>query len=204
MERLGTQSLSDAPPDHADVRRHIPGEPGIWILIFGDMLLFTVLFGAYLRQRGENREMFAMSQDALSRNLGALNTVILLTSSVVVVFATKAMRSTHLRAYASRLTFLGMAIGFLFIIVKTVEYHEKISAGITPSVNGFYMYYFVLTGLHLLHVVIGLAVLATLSVLARDPAPSDRRISFFEGGACFWHMVDLLWIVIFPLVFLVR
>jgi nitric oxide reductase NorE protein len=90
------------------------------------------------------------------------------------------------------------------VIVKVFEYHEKISAGITPSTNEFYMYYFVLTGLHLAHVVIGLAVLLALSRLARKPEPSRTHIAFFEGGGCFWHMVDLLWIVIFPLLFLVR
>ena len=66
------------------------------------------------------------------------------------------------------------------------------------------MYYYVLTGLHLAHVVIGLGVLIALSVLARKPSPTPTRIAFFEGGGCFWHMVDLLWIVIFPLLFLVR
>jgi nitric oxide reductase NorE protein len=66
------------------------------------------------------------------------------------------------------------------------------------------MYYFVLTGLHLGHVLIGLGVLVALLRLAKKPAPSATHIAFFEGGACFWHMVDLLWLVIFPLLFLVR
>ena len=66
------------------------------------------------------------------------------------------------------------------------------------------MYYWTLTGLHLLHVIIGLGILGALSVLARKPQPSRTHIIFFECGACFWHVVDLLWIMIFPLIFLVR
>lgn len=66
------------------------------------------------------------------------------------------------------------------------------------------MYYYVLTGLHLAHVIVGLIVLLVLAVIARKPEPSRSHIAFFEGAGCFWHMVDLLWIVIFPLLFLVR
>jgi nitric oxide reductase NorE protein len=95
-------------------------------------------------------------------------------------------------------------VGACFVVVKVLEYHEKVAAGITPATNEFFTYYFVLTGLHLAHVLAGLAILLALSRLARTPQANPTRIAFFEGGSCFWHMVDLLWIVIFPLVFLVR
>ena len=189
---------SDAP------RRHVPGEPGIWVLLFGDMLVFTVLFTVYLHQRGIKPELFAESQGALNRALGATNTLVLLTSSILVVFATRALRRPELRYLARRLTLGGVLVGSCFIAIKAFEYHEKISAGITPSTNEFFMYYFVLTGLHLAHVIIGLIVLTVLSTLASKPEPTKTHLAFFEGGACFWHMVDLLWIVIFPLIFLVR
>lgn len=187
-----------------DRRRHVPGEPGIWVLLCGDMVLFTVLFTAYLHQRGAKPDLFGHSQDALNRTFGALNTLVLLTSSLLVVFATRAVRDDNWRRYAHRLTLAGAAVGACFVAIKAVEYHEKIAAGITPSTNEFFMWYFVLTGLHLAHVIIGLGVLLVLSTLARKPAPTRTHIAFFEGGTCFWHMVDLLWIVIFPLLFLIR
>lgn len=197
------------PPGTTDVasktsRGHVPGEPGIWVLLFGDMMVFTVLFVVYLTQRGNNRELFAQSQDALNRDFGAINTLVLLTSSLFVVYAVHALRSERLRHLAPKLTIAGFAIGCCFVLIKVLEYHEKISAGITPSTNEFFMYYYVLTGLHLAHVIIGLGVLIALSRIARNPAPSKTQFAFFEGGGCFWHMVDLLWIVIFPLLFLVR
>jgi nitric oxide reductase NorE protein len=184
--------------------RHVPGEPGIWVLLFGDMAVFTILFGVYLHRRGENKELFAQSQDALNRTFGAINTLVLLTSSLLVVFAVLALRSERWRHLAQRLTLGGVAVGSCFVIIKAFEYHEKITAGITPSTNEFYMYYFVLTGLHLAHVIIGLGVLLVLSRIARKSEPTRTHLAFFEGGGCFWHMVDLLWIVIFPLLFLVR
>jgi nitric oxide reductase NorE protein len=194
--------------ERSDVRaradRHVPGEPGIWVLLFGDMLVFTILFAVYLHRRGENKELFAQSQEALNRSFGAVNTLVLLTSSVLVVFAVRALRSEQWRHLAHRLTIAGAGVGACFVVIKVFEYHEKVAAGITPSTNEFFMYYFVLTGLHLAHVIVGLGVLLALSRLARKPVPTRTHIAFFEGGGCFWHMVDLLWIVIFPLLFLVR
>jgi nitric oxide reductase NorE protein len=184
--------------------RHVPGEAGIWVLLFGDMAVFTILFVVYLNRRGENKQLFAQSQDTLNRTFGAVNTLVLLTSSLLIVFAVLALRSERWRHLAQRLTLGGVAVGACFVIIKVFEYHEKVAAGITPSTNEFYMYYFVLTGLHLAHVVIGLGVLLALSRIARKPEPTRTHIAFFEGGGCFWHMVDLLWIVIFPLLFLVR
>ena len=183
---------------------HVPGEPGIWVLLIGDMAVFAMLFAVYLSRRAQDRALFASSQSTLNRDFGALNTLVLLTSSLLVVFAVHALRTPHLRHLAQRLTLAGFGVGCLFVVIKGFEYHEKFSAGITPNTNEFYMYYFVLTGLHLAHVVVGLAVLLALSRLARKPAPTSTHIAFFEGGGCFWHMVDFLWIVIFPLLFLVR
>lgn len=197
--------LECASPNSSGARpHHVPGEAGVWVLLFGDIIMFTVLFTVYLNQRGHNKELYAASQEHLNRTLGAVNTLVLLSSSLLVVFAARALRSQRLRRLAAPLTVAGIAVGMCFVVIKAVEYSEKISVGITPGTDDFYMYYFVLTGLHLAHVVLGLVVLTVLSRLAAKPEPSPTHIAFFEGGACFWHMVDLLWLVIFPLVFLVR
>jgi nitric oxide reductase NorE protein len=183
---------------------HVPGEPGIWILLFGDLCVFAVLFAVFLYHRGGQPELFATAQDQLNRTFGATNTLILLSSSLLLVYATRAIRSATLRPMARWLTLGAMALGACFVVIKVFEYSEKVKAGLTPSTNEFFTYYFVLTGLHLGHLLIGLGVLTILWRLAHQAEPSETHLKFFEGGACFWHMVDLLWIVIFPLVFLVR
>jgi nitric oxide reductase NorE protein len=184
--------------------RHVPGEAGLWVLLFGDMTIFTVIFTVYLHDRGKNVELFAASQEHLNRSLGAVNTLILLASSILVVFATRALRNGHLRHLAPRLTVAAIGVGACFVVSKAIEYHEKVAVGITPVTNNFYMWYYVITGLHLVHVVLGLVLLTVLSRLARKRESPSGHFVFFEGGACFWHMVDLLWIVIFPLLYLVR
>lgn len=188
----------------AGLQRHIPGEPGVWVLLFGDLAVFTILFAVFLHQRSQDAALFARSQDSLNRTLGAVNTLVLLTSSLLVVLATRAFRCNDWRPFARRLTLAAGAIGACFVLTKVFEYHEKIAAGIAPSTNVFFMYYFVLTGLHLAHVIVGLAVLLALSRLSRKAAPTPTHIAFFEGGACFWHVVDALWIIIFPLLYLMR
>ena len=120
--------------------RRIPGEEGTWIFIFGDMCVFAVFFTVYMHSRGQQPGLFRASQETLNRNLGALNTVLLLVSSLFVVMAMRAFRARR-QVVASRLIVGAFACGIGFIIVKVIEYHAKIAAGITPNTNQFYMYY---------------------------------------------------------------
>jgi len=183
--------------------KKIPGEEGVWIFILGDICVFAVFFTYYLVQRSKHVDLFDLSQANLNKDFGAVNTVFLLISSLFVVLAVRAMRESE-RQLAQRMIIGAFLCGVAFIIVKIFEYSERIAAHQIPTTNGFYLLYFVLTGLHLFHLIIGLAVLTALFFLARKPNLSKHQWAFFEGGACFWHMVDLLWLVLFPLIFLVR
>jgi nitric oxide reductase NorE protein len=187
----------------AAATRHVPGETGTWIFIFGDMLVFAVLFATYLYYRGEDPGLFNGSQEALNPTYGAVNTLLLLLSSLLVVLAVHCVRR-GLRRVAPRLIAGAFTCGVGFSAMKIVEYSDKVGHDITPATNDFFMYYFVLTGLHWFHLLLGLAVLSYLFVLSRKPSLTPRQFAFFEGGACFWHMVDLLWIVLFPLLYLVN
>ncbi|WP_220454029.1 cytochrome c oxidase subunit 3 [Nocardioides immobilis] len=182
----------------------MPGEEGTWIFIFGDMCVFAVLFCVFLEARMSDATGFASDQAQLNQNFGAINTVLLLVSSFFVVLAMRAVHSPALRARAPRLLVGAWLCGAAFLVVKVVEYAEKVDHGITPQTSDFYMYYFVLTGLHAFHLILGLVALTVLVNLAKKPEMSKGQFAFFEGGACFWHMVDLLWLVLFPLVFLAR
>lgn len=182
--------------------RRVPGEPGVWILLFGDMLVFAVFFSLFMYQRAQDPELFDTSRHTLNMAIGLANTFVLLTSSLLVVTAVRAVRAGA--RSAARAMFAGALVcGLAFVGLKVVEYTAKISEGHVPTENNFYMYYYVLTGFHLLHVLIGIVVLGSLIVAARIAQPSRTRMAFIEGGGCFWHLVDLLWIVLFPLLYLV-
>lgn len=194
---------AQAPPRQADPRRHLPGEAGAWVFIFGDMLVFAMLFGAFLEARSHEPVVFEQSRELLNVSFGAVNTLLLLASSLCVVTGVRALR-LGLPHLGSRLYAGALVCGFGFLVSKALEYGDKLSAGLTPATNDFWMYFFTLTGLHLFHLLIGMALLTYCLVRCRAGRPSDTQFTYIEGASSFWHMVDLLWIVLFPLLYLVQ
>jgi nitric oxide reductase NorE protein len=188
---------------------HMPGEEGTWIFIFGDMTVFALLFGVYLSARAADPALFNASQEHLSQSWGAVNTLLLLTSSLFVVTAIRALR-LGIPHIAPKLIAGAFACGVGFAIVKYFEWGHHLSDGFKPATNDFWMYYYVLTGLHFFHLLIGMVLLVFIYTQARKVADAPnqliepRRFAFVEGAGCFWHMVDLLWIVLFPLLYLVH
>ena len=179
-----------------------PGEDGIWIFVSGDLSIFALFFAVFLYYRGLDVDLFTQSQASLSISLGLTNTLILLTSSWCVANAIEDLREGHIKRAQ---TFLSGAIllGLGFVFVKYIEYGAKISDGITLVTNDFYMFYYILTGIHLFHLIIGLGVLLFMLSRARKLTSFDNEeATVFEAGGIYWHMVDLLWIFIFPLLYL--
>jgi nitric oxide reductase NorE protein len=184
-------------------RYHVPGEAGIWVFIFGDMMVFAIMFATYLYYRGKDVALFNASQQQLNPDFGLVNTLLLLASSLLVVLAVGVVRAgTHRPAQPLILGAIGC--GVAFSVLKIIEYSGKLDAGITPQTNQFFMFYFVLTGLHWFHLAIGLAVLGYMYFSARRTSLDAKQFAWFEGAGCYWHMVDLLWIVLFPLLYLVN
>lgn len=181
----------------------VPGEVGVWVFVLGDMLVFALFFAVFIYYRSLDLETFRTAQQTLNQNYGALNTVFLLVSSWFVVLAVIDVRE-HAGQYAQKLLVGAMLCGTAFSIVKILEYGEKLRAGLGVMTNDFYMYYYIFTGLHFIHVLIGMAVLTYLWFLARNGISADGDMKVFESGAIFWHMVDLLWIVLFPLLYLLQ
>lgn len=180
---------------------HFPGELSMWFFIIGDLLIFGVYFVFYMYYRGQNQELFLQSQHHLNQGIGVINTVVLLTSSLFVALGTEAARAGR-AIVAFRLFGLAFAFGVAFPLLKLTEWIPKISVGLTPGENLFFMYYYVMTGLHLFHVVIGLVIMA---FVMRDLLVSSKpNIKFAETGAIYWHMVDLLWLMLLALFYLMR
>ena len=182
---------------------HIPGEAGIWVFVVGDLTMFALFFAVFTWYRGEDPVLFSTGQATLNQAYGAINTLLLLTSSWFVVLAIHAAKDRAARA-AEGFFVLAFLCGGGFVAVKFIEYGEKIRAGSTLTSGDFYMYYYVLTGLHFAHVAIGMIVLVFLWRRCRAGIANEQDIRFLEGGASYWHMVDVLWIVLFPLVYLMK
>lgn len=197
------ERLNGSGPSPARRRGHIPGEPGVWVFILGDMTVFALLFGVFIYYRGKQPELFDRSQMDLHRYFGAINTLLLLTSSLAVITGVRAIRAGY-RRLAPAMIAVALLCGCLFLMNKALEWTSLLSHHHQPATNNFFMYFFVLTGIHAFHLLIGMGVLITLFVLSRKPTLTPGQRAFVEGGACFWHMVDLLWIVLFALLYLVH
>lgn len=183
---------------------HIPGEVGIWIFIFGDMTLYGLLFCSFIHDRAKHPALFNASAKALHTSFGAANTLLLLTSSLCVALGIRAVREQIVPQRAKWLFSVALLCSFGFVVNKVLEYSDLISTHHYPDKNVFFTYYFVLTGIHLTHLLAGSGVLIFLRKMSLKKVWIARDISAMESGASFWHVVDLLWIVLFPLLYLVR
>jgi nitric oxide reductase NorE protein len=200
--RTSAKSTATTVAAAAEHERRLPGEPGLWIFIAGDAFMFALFFTCFVVQRASNVALYVESQRALDTTIGAVNTVLVLTASWLVVMAVAAAKQ---RLRSAVVGYLSAAIGCggAFAAAKFYEYHAKVAHGITMLTNDFFMYYFVLTGLHFVHLAIGVIVLTVLVVKARRSIAGDY-LYYLESGASYWHMVDLLWILLFPLLYLVH
>jgi nitric oxide reductase NorE protein len=194
--RRDESSYADAPQ-----RPHLPGDGSMWVFVLGDLMIFAAYFIIFMVARTREHALFLSSQQHLNQTIGVVNTLVLLASSWFVARGVVAARAgEHVRAL--RLTVGGGLCGVLFIALKVYEWSLEASHGYTFAKNNFFMFYYALTGVHLLHVAMGLVI---LGIVVRElRTPSLRRPAIVESGATFWHMVDLLWIVVFALVYVMR
>ncbi len=181
--------------------RHLPGEASMWAFVIGDLVIFSVYFTIYMLYRIWNHQMFLESQQQLSQTLGLLNTLLLLTSSWFVALSVQLARAGEI-ARAARLIVGGSACGLAFVVVKAFEWSDKVGQDFVFTTNDFFMFYYMLTGVHLLHVFLGLGIL--LFMWRELGTAAQPRVAMLETGATYWHMVDLLWLIIYALVYLMR
>jgi nitric oxide reductase NorE protein len=194
---------ASARPGPGSRARRIPGELGIWLFIFGDMIMFALFFGTFVYERNEHRAVFAAGRHSMDVSLGALNTVLLLTGSLFVVAGLHAFRRGD-RRLAPRWLLMAMACAAAFCVVKVFEWTAQVHHGHTLMSDSFHMYYFMFTGVHLLHVLIGIVALSWMYRVSRRENPGPIQHRQMEVCASYWHLVDLLWIVLFALLYLMR
>ncbi len=176
--------------DQTSVLDELPGDLMIWVLIVSELLVFGAGLLAFLGMRAMDPVGFAADQAQLNRVAGAANTIVLVTSGYC------AARAVH-SARRMRLWLTGAIVfGVVFLVVKWLEYAEKARLGIGIETSDFFTFYYLLTGFHALHVVAGLVI---FGLLMRWHTPRN-----LEAGTAFWHMVDLIWILLFPIIYLVH
>jgi nitric oxide reductase NorE protein len=179
------------------------GDGVVWLLVLVELLTFGIFFISFAVARWREPKVFAAGQGALSLSTGALNTLLLVAASWCVARAVQAFRLDASAAGGRwSLGALGGALGFL--LVKSHEFSGKIAAGFDWADNSFTMLYTLLTGFHFLHVLVGAVVFAILGWKAHQGAYGAQQLNGPESGAVFWHMVDLLWMVLFALVYVMR
>lgn len=184
-----------------------PGDFAIWIIIYIELITFGALFLGYAYTRRLHVELFNDSQLLLDQRAGFVNTLILITSSWLVVKAVYAIQSFEKdKAINLASSFLlgSIGLGCVFLILKIIEFSTKYVQGINLSTNTFFMFYFVLTIFHFLHVLLGVIILFKLYQNTKQGLYSKQEHRGLETGASYWHMVDLLWIVLFPLIYIIR
>ena len=180
---------------------YVPGQPDMWAFVLFEAFLFTGYFVVYMVCRTQSPELFLQSQGELDLRIGAFNTLVLLTSSWSMA---RCVQATRKGAFQSALTnaFLTMLFGFVFLVMKVYEWATEIRKGFGFSTNEFFSFYYFLTGIHFLHLLIGFIVLGV--VVHQLWSPARRSLELVETGATYWHTIDFLWVIIFALLYVMR
>lgn len=202
----------------ADQQRHAV-TLGMWVFLLTEIMLFGGLFTGYAFYRTLYPETFAEASHHLHFWLGTLNTVVLITSSLTMVLAVRSVETSDGRSRNRKVAFflaLTLLLGFAFLAIKAREYSLEIEEGFLPT-GGFrwpgehegraalfFGFYWVMTGLHAFHMIVGIslvAVVASLTWTGRLPEPVENKI---EITGLYWHLIDVIWIFIYPLLYLIE
>jgi cytochrome c oxidase subunit 3 len=188
---------------------------GMWVFLATEVLFFGGLFTAYLLLRFKWPAAFAVASEQMDIVLGAVNTGVLLTSSLTMALGVRAAQLGHRKGTVA-LVLITMCLGLVFLGIKAFEYHHKFVEGLFPGegfrfegtsgkqVEAFFVLYFMMTGLHALHMVIGIGLMGTIAGMAWRGKFSPTYYTPVEISGLYWHFVDIIWIFLFPLLYLIH
>ncbi len=193
-------------------RDDVGAKIGMWLFIFTELLLFGGLFIVYAVYRYKNPVAFHFAAEELNRGMGILNTILLLISSATVAMSLTAVQLNE-RGKSLILISITLMLGVLFLVNKYIEWGDKWGHGIYPGSEKllelghgevlFFGLYFAMTGLHALHIVIGLLILTIALFRVKRNRITSSDYVLLENGGLYWHMVDIVWIFLFPLFYLI-
>jgi cytochrome c oxidase subunit 3 len=188
---------------------------GMWLFLTSEVLLFGALFGLYFGYRAAHPDAFQRATAENDVVIGTANTLILISSSLAAAWSVHSLRQARRRAAFTSLL-LTVALGLAFLVLKALEYREHFAQGIYPGsayayaglpsdgARLFFMLYYLMTGLHALHVIGGLTALAIVAILVRRGRYGPANDTAPELTVLYWHLVDCIWIFLWPLLYLVR
>lgn len=176
-----------------------PGGILLWIIIFLELFTFGAALIAMVLYSKDEPEVFHTSKLLLNTSFGAINTVFLLTSGFFMAKSVESFKENDLKK-ATRFLKFTMFGGVLFLLLKSVEYYFKLELGLTIGYNTFFSFYWMLTLFHVIHVLVGLVILMFNYISLKRKA--TIILEDFEASAAFWHMCDLIWLLLFPVIYL--
>jgi cytochrome c oxidase subunit 3 len=194
-------------------RDDVGSRMGLWLFLFSELILFGGMFIIYAVYRFMHAEEFRLAAAELDPFIGTINTMILLTSSLTVAMSITAIQQGK-KYLSMALASTTLVLAVVFLVNKYFEWSHKISIGIYPQSpelmnkpQGEILYfglYYVMTGLHAIHVIIGMAVLGFMLVFIAKGSINRGSFVKLEAGALYWHLVDIIWIFLFPLFYLIH
>ena len=178
-----------------------PGGILVWLLIILEVFTFLGASLVFLYYRGNNLPVFIESQEHLNPILGTVNTILLITSGYLMAVSLVYLRNNDNKKSA-KLMLWGVLLGVLFLVIKGFEYYTKIEVGIGFSHNMFFTFYWMMTGFHFIHVLFGVGLLTYMQRAIKNNKYNSKDLFDVESSITYWHMCDLIWILIFPILYL--
>lgn len=179
-----------------------PGGILIWLIVFIEIITFGMAIVAFQISKQNDLTVFKQGAEQLNTTIGTINTIVLLVSGYFMASAVNAIKNQKI-TICKRLISFSILGGTAFIVLKSIEYFQKIENNLLPDENIFYTYYWFITLFHLIHVIIGIIILFIIKKnLKKIPTEEDREN--LEASAVFWHMCDLIWLLIFPIIYLIK
>jgi len=178
------------------------GKLGMWVFLSSEIMLFGAFISSYIVLRMGSPLFGVPPEEILGRGLATTNTFVLITSSVTMVLALAAIQNDNRTAFKGYLIATNL-LGLTFLLIKIFEYQHKIHEGLTITSSLFGSFYFTMTGLHALHLIGGLIFNLYILVMGWKGTYSSQSYQRVEYAGLYWHFVDLVWVILFPVFYLV-
>lgn len=187
-------------PEAALGTRRLPGDLAMWFFILAELSVFAILIIVFAVVQHLNPEAFRAGRAQLDLSTALALTLTLLTAGFCAALAVEQVRHGHQRR-AGVLLGAAVLLGLAHVVLKTIEYQHLAARGLDLEHSTFFTLFWLITGFHYLHVWLGLSILAWMALRCVRGAYRDEALSGLESGVLYWHMVDLVWVVLFPLVY---